>query len=209
MTKPAPEYREYALRDASRVLVRPIRPEDEDRLQEVLRRMSEQSRYYRFMSPVKRLSKQQLRYFTDLDQERHVAWIALDPSAPGLPALGVARYVRLETEPKIAEAAVAVVDSHHGRGLGTILLGLLATTAAGNGIRQFRAYVLAGNRAMLDLFRDLGAVASLEEESLYRVDMAIPETPQDLPDTAAGRVFRAVARQEMAFPHPTFHRSTE
>ena len=203
------EPREYRLRDGTPVLVRAILPEDKARLQAGLRRMSEQSRYYRFMSYVNRLSDAQLRYLTEIDYVNHLAWIALDPSEPDFPVLGVARCIRIEGEPDAAEAAVAVVDSHHGRGLGTLLLGLLAGAASRSGIRRFRAHVLADNVAMLHLFRDLGAAIEPEDATVRLVDMAIPEDPRDLPDTAAGRVFRAVARQELSFPHPKFHEPEE
>jgi RimJ/RimL family protein N-acetyltransferase len=203
------EPREYALRDGTRVLIRAILPDDKDRLQAGLRRMSEKSRYYRFMSYVNRLSDAQLRYLTEIDYVSHLAWIALDPADPVLPVLGVARCIRIEKEPDAAEAAVAVVDSHQRRGLGTVLLGLLGAAAARIGIRRFRAYVLADNIAMLHLFRDLGATIEPEDATVRVVDMAVPEDPRDLPDTAAGRVFRAVARREISLPHPKFHEPGE
>lgn len=203
------EPREYPLRDGTRVLVRAVLPEDKTKLQAGLGRMSEQSRYYRFMSYVNRLSETQLRYLTEIDFEKHLAFLALDPDDPEQPVLGVARCIRIDREPDAAEAAVAVVDSHHGRGLGTLLLGLLAAAAAKVGIRRFRAFVLAENVGMLHLFRDLGAAIAPSDATLFVVDMPLPEDPRDLPDTAAGRVFRAVAREEVAFPHPKFHEPPE
>ncbi len=47
----------------------------------------------------------------------------------GQPGLGVARYISLADNPTTAEAAVTVVDEQQGRGIGTILLELLATSA--------------------------------------------------------------------------------
>lgn len=205
MTSLDAEPREYVLRDGSRVLVRPILPEDKARLQEGLGRMSAQSRYYRFLSYRNRLSQAQLRYLTEIDHVRHLAWIALDPEDPARPVLGVARCIRIDAEPQVAEAAVAVADAHQGRGLGTLLLGLLSASAARTGVRRFRAYVLAENEGMLKLFRDLGATVASEDATMCLVDMAVAVDPEDLPDTAAGRVFRAVARQELAFPPPRSH----
>src|SRR5947207_5929492 len=109
----------FTLRDGSPVVVRPILPEDRDRLVEGFARLSDESRYRRFGTPVRRLTDEQLRYLTEIDYETHMAWIALDPATPGEPGLGVARYVRLPGEPEVAEAAVTVVDSHQGLGLGT------------------------------------------------------------------------------------------
>ena len=96
-------------------------------------------------------------------------------------------------EPEVAEAAITVLDHYQGRGLGTVLLGFLARSARENGIKVFRNYVLSDNVAMLELFDQLGAGRELEGGGVYRVDVPIPEDPDDLPDTPAGRVLKAMA----------------
>ncbi|HEV2671883.1 MAG TPA: GNAT family N-acetyltransferase [Gemmatimonadales bacterium] len=184
---------EFRLRDGLRVRVRPIRPEDRDRLQVGLHRLSAASRYQRFHAAVAELSPEQLRGLTEVDQVNHIAWIALDPAVPGEPALGVARCIRLPLEPRTAEVAVTVLDACQGRGLGTLLLGLLSESAARQGIRTFRAYVRADNDAMLRIFKDLGADVGELEEGVYRLDIPVPEDPAAVPDTPTGRVFKAVA----------------
>lgn len=182
------------LRDDAPVLVRPITPGDKKLLQDAFHRLSPTSRYRRFMSAVTELSDSDLRRFTEIDYTNHMAWVAIDEAASGHPLLAVARYVRLPHEPATAEVAVAVVDSHQGRGLGTLLLGVLGRSAAANGIRRFLAYVLPENAPMMQIFRGLGATATFEGE-VYRVYVPVPEDPRDLPRTAAGRVFRAVAKE--------------
>ena len=116
----------------------------------------------------------------------------------------MARYVRLDDEPEVAEAAVVVADPYQGRGLGTILLGMLGVSAIGSGIRAFRAYVLVENRLMLEILRDLGGTVALEEPGMYRVDLPLHEDPDELPDTPTGRVFKAVAKKVL--PPPTMLR---
>jgi hypothetical protein len=96
----------------------------------------------------------------------------------------------------VAEAAVTVLDEYQGRGIGTVLLRMLAGTAREHGIRSFRGYVLAENAPMMDIMHDLGATA-LQEGALLRVDVPIPATADELPDTATGRVFRSVAKGEL------------
>ena len=116
---------DFKLRDGTRIRVRPVQPGDKERLEEGLKDLSAESRYLRFMGGKKRLAQKELRYLTELDWNKHQAWIAVDPKQRGEPTLGVARCVPLEDEPKVAEAAVAVVDSVHGKGLGTFLLSVL------------------------------------------------------------------------------------
>ena len=184
------------LRDGTRILVRPILPEDRDRLREGLVRLSAQSRYRRFLTSLEHLSDQQVRDLTEIDYDDHMAWVAVDPSRPDRPGLGVARYVRLAEEPAVAEAAVTVLDEYQGRGIGTILLRMLAGSAREHGIRSFRGYVLAENAPMMDILQDLGATA-VQEGPLLRVDVPIPATVEELPDTPTGRVFKSVAKGEL------------
>jgi ribosomal protein S18 acetylase RimI-like enzyme len=181
------------LRDGTRVLLRPIRPEDRERLAAGLHRLSAASRYQRFHAAVAELSAKELRDLTEVDGVSHLAWIALDPAVPGEPAAGVARCIRLPHEPQTAEVAVTVLDAYQGRGLGTLLLGYLSQAAAAQGIRKFRAYVLEDNDAMLRIFRDLGATVGRLEEGVYRLDIPVHEDPETIPDTPSGRVFKAVA----------------
>ena len=66
------------LRDDSEVVVRPIEPGDKGALVSMFERLSEQSRYQRFMTAVGELSESQLRYLTEVDHHDHEALIAFD-----------------------------------------------------------------------------------------------------------------------------------
>jgi GNAT superfamily N-acetyltransferase len=137
-----------------------------------------------------------LRYLTEIDYVDHMAWVALDPTQASQPGLGVARYVRLAGDPTAAEAAVTVLDEHQGRGIGTILLALLASSARQHGIERFRGYVLSENLPMVEILRDLGATV-VHEGTLLQVDVPVPSSPEELPDTPTGRVFRSVAKRSL------------
>jgi len=188
--------KEFALRDGTRIVVRPILAEDKERLREGFARLSEQSRYRRFLTALEDLSDQQVRYLTEIDYADHMAWVAVDPTRPAHPGLGVARYVRLPEEPTVAEAAVTVLDEDQGMGIGTVLLRMLAGSARQHGIRSFRGYVLAENAPMMDLLQGLGASVA-QEGPLLRVDVPIPAAADELPDTPTGRVFKSVARGDL------------
>jgi GNAT superfamily N-acetyltransferase len=187
----------FTLRDGTPVLVRPIRPEDKALLQQGVAQLSEVSRYRRFMRALTELSDSQLEYLTEIDYVNHMAWGALDLSETPSRGAGVARYVRSEDDPTKAEVAVTVADAYQGRGLGTLLLGVLAQSATQHGIRTFIAYVLHENAPMMRIFFDLGGQAETDGDVL-RVEVPVPEDPQDFPNTAAGRSFRAIARKMAA-----------
>jgi RimJ/RimL family protein N-acetyltransferase len=143
------------LRDGSHAVIRPLALTDRRALGEAFERMSDESRYRRFLAATPRLSETQLRYLTDVDQRDHVALAAMNGSR----IVGVARSIRLKgTE---AEPALAIVDDHHGRGLGTELIAALVERSRAQGVRRYRATVLAENVPMLRLLDGIGELRIL------------------------------------------------
>jgi GNAT superfamily N-acetyltransferase len=70
------------------------------------------------------------------------ALAALD-AGPDSRIVGVARALRLEASD--AEPAIAVVDDHQGRGVGTALIAALVERSRSQGVTRYRAHVLADN----------------------------------------------------------------
>ncbi len=195
MAQAPPDTLPTTLRDGSPVLIRPVTPEDKPVLREAFSRLSEQTRYRRFMHPVKELSEADLDYLTRIDYTTHMAWVAVDPNSPEHPGLGVGRYIQLPHNPKVAEVAITVVDSHQGKGLGTILLSVITRSAVQQGIETFIAHVLVENAPMLKLFTELGGSVTIEDAGVVAVKMPLPRRPEDLPESPAGKVFKEVARR--------------
>lgn len=193
---------ETRLRDGTPVLVRPVEAHDKSLLVTGFRRLSAASRYARFMSPVRELSDQQVRYLTEIDYRDHFAWAAVRGDVPD-EGMGVARFVRLVAEPKVAEAAVTVLDDYQGLGLGTLLLALLAVAARAARVETFRAYVLEENEPMRELLVSLGARAVFDSPGVLRLD--VPLDPRLLPESPAGRVLRAVATRALRLTGPPPH----
>jgi hypothetical protein len=98
---------------AETLLIRPISPDDKQQFIEAFERLSDRSRYRRFLSARRRLSTADVRYLTQVDHHDHEALVAIDPESGT--GVGVARYVRLTTNPHVAELAVAVVDDCRGK----------------------------------------------------------------------------------------------
>src|SRR4051794_24935940 len=140
------------LRDGTCVAVRPIRPDDRDALAAGFERLSPESRYRRFFSPVSRLTDRQLEYLTRVDHHDHEALVAVDEASGAL--IGVARFVRIRRGE--AEPAMVVADDWQGRGVGTALLERLVDRAFDEGVDTFRAQVLAGNAEAIRILQRLG-----------------------------------------------------
>jgi GNAT superfamily N-acetyltransferase len=175
----------HELNDGTRVLVRPLRPNDRGELARGYAALSEEARRTRFFSAPPELSEADLDYLTKLDLYDHFAWAAFALDDPGTPGVGVARYVRDQERDDVAEAAVTVLDSYQQRGLGTLLLLLLAERAQQNGITTFVSYVLWDNKALLDGLAAAGARIEPAEAGVARVEV-------DLPDPDTGGIKDAV-----------------
>ena len=151
----APPRPPVLLRDGSAVLIRPVQESDAPLLADGFGRLSERSRWMRFLTAKQALSTAELRYFTSGDHHDHEALGALDHSDGR--GVAIARYVRDPAEPDVAEIALTVADDWQRRGLGTELLTRLADRACQEGIRTFTALVAADNSAMSGLLANLSA----------------------------------------------------
>jgi RimJ/RimL family protein N-acetyltransferase len=139
------------LRDGGVVVLRPLGRGEIGPQVAVLDRMSDESRWQRFLTAMPaRLPRSAQAALAAVDGHRHVAWLA---SVDGSPA-GVARSV--EYEPGTAEVAFEVVDAHHGRGIGSLLLEAVTTVAACHGVRRLSATVHPGNLASVRLLHHVG-----------------------------------------------------
>jgi GNAT superfamily N-acetyltransferase len=185
---------EVELSDGSSVEIRQLGPDDKEGLSAGFERLSELSRYRRFLSPTSRLSSEQLAYLTEIDHHDHEALVAIEPSSRH--GLAIARYVRSAEQSPEAEAAVAVADDWQRRGLGTILLRQLALRARDEGIVCFRALVLKDNEAVRHLLETLGEVHEREaDEDTIEVALQIPDRYRgsEHEDVVAGWVRAAAA----------------
>jgi len=115
----------FQLADGTDVILRPVACGDREYFRTGFRSMSPQSRYRRFFSYSPGLSDAQLRYFNEVDQINHVAWVAVADRPTRAAGLGVARFIRMPEQPDVAEFSVAVIDAMQRKGLGRALLAML------------------------------------------------------------------------------------
>ncbi|BDT90128.1 bifunctional acetate--CoA ligase family protein/GNAT family N-acetyltransferase [Nocardia sputorum] len=160
--------------DGGVVRLRPITPDDAERLQEFHSALSDRTRYLRYFGPYPRISPKDLYRTTHVDYHDRVGLVL--ELAEAIVAVG--RYELLERDgPRAAEVAFVVADGHQGRGLGSILLEHLAGAAAENKIETFVAEVLAENTVMVTVFRDAGyQVERSRDGSVLHLEFAIDPT---------------------------------
>jgi GNAT superfamily N-acetyltransferase len=167
------------LRDGTKLHLRPIAPEDEPLLHEAVAAMSERTVYFRFFSPIKRMSDALAHRLAVVDYHDRFAIVATTHRPGGSSQkeriVGVARYDRAR-ETDVAEVAVAVIDEFQRRGLGSVLLAELARVARGQGIRSFQLIVLPENSEMLGLLRKMGWIHQAKlSGGVYEISFDLPD----------------------------------
>ena len=127
-------------------MIRPIGPEDRDRLKAGFDSASPDSIFLRFLAPHPRLTGRELQYLTAVDHVRHEALIAVDPETGQ--SFGTARYIVSDDDPATAEFAIGVGDRWMHIGLGSALLEALAQRAREAGIARFTGLIHSENKAI-------------------------------------------------------------
>lgn len=139
-----------------RVAVRPLSPHDRPDLVAGFHRLSDETRYRRFMCAKPRLSSAETRHLFDTDE---LAMVLVWPrtSCKDI-VLGIAHAIRLPGQPDTAEFCITVADEIHGRGAGRLLTEALVREARGNGIAYLTGYMWASNQAPARLLAGAGEV---------------------------------------------------
>jgi GNAT superfamily N-acetyltransferase len=119
------------------VATRPVQPDDRVLFRRLWPRLSRDTVYRRFHSPLH-----------GLPPEAVVALV-------GGEVVGVARYDRSPADPATAEFAILVEDAWQGIGLGRQLLVELVDLAASRGVRTLTATVQRDNDRVIGLIRRL------------------------------------------------------
>ena len=194
--------REYSadvvLRDGSTLHFRRVRADDDVKLLEMLRRMSAQALYYRFMT-VPRIDLAKAAQLARADFDRQ--YVLAGECAGAIVA--IAGYYVDDSSPERAEVAFAVADAWQGRGIGTRLLECLAEIGRRRDLRTFDAYVLGENRRMMDVFLESGFTAAQQlDKGVFHVTLQL-EVSRTFTERAAARSQQAAAASMRSFFEPT------
>ena len=145
------------------LVIRPIRPEDAEIEQAFVRGLSQESKYFRFVSALQELSPAMLARFTQIDYDREMALIAVLVEGRSETEIGVARYV-INPDGESCEFALAIADAWQQKGIGYKMMEALMDIARDKGLKSMEGDVLTSNRNMLGLVSSLGFVIGEGEE---------------------------------------------
>jgi len=143
------------LDDGTPFTIRPIRPEDAQSEQDFVSKLSSQTKHFRFMGGLTKLTPTMLARFTQIDYDREMALLALTEDDGKQEQQGVARYV-VNKDDTSCEFAVVVSDRLQHHGIGKRLMNALMDAARTQGLTLIEGTVLSDNHAMLDLMTRLG-----------------------------------------------------
>lgn len=170
-------FAEARLNDGTRALAWELRPSDREAVREGFEKLSEETRFHRFLAAVPHLTDTMLDHLVDeVDGVDHVALalVVLDEEGNGVPA-GIARIIRYSEDPEAADVAVTVMDEFQRRGVATALLAELMRRRPA-GIKRLVTTVTADNEASLAMLRRLGPTVT-EPAGPNRLDVVVELPP--------------------------------
>ena len=145
--------RHEMLPDGTRILLRPLKPEDAALYPEFVAHIAPEDSRLRFFSAVKELTEQRIHELTHLDYERAMAFIAFDQAKCEM--LGVVR-LHLDQDRRGGEFAVIVRSAFKGHGLGWMLMQRMIAYGRTIGLKRVHGQVLVENTTMLRMCAELG-----------------------------------------------------
>jgi RimJ/RimL family protein N-acetyltransferase len=170
------------------ICIRPLRPDDREREIAFVNGLSERSRYFRLMTPLKILPRHLLDQLMDIDYAKRMAFVATVSANGGEEFVGVARYGEA-TEAAVAEVAVSVADAWQRTGIARLLVTHLVRFARSRGVHRLNGIVLPENESMIALARTLGFSISFDPtEHLIKIARDLPDDPGREPPAVCGEV---------------------
>ncbi|WP_219063428.1 GNAT family N-acetyltransferase [Pseudomonas sp. UMAB-08] len=143
------------LSNGTHILIRPLAPHDRDREFNFIKKLSPESRHFRFLGSMNEPSIALLDQLMDVDNKKRMAYVALAHKDGELIEIGVSRYAALEEEGQ-CECAVVIADDWQNLGMGTLLMRHLIDAARRNGFAQMVSIDSTSNTHMHQLTKQLG-----------------------------------------------------
>lgn len=164
---PAEYITAVTLKNKTEAQIRPIRPEDEPKVEAFHKELSEHSvrqRYFAFKSLEERIAHERLVRICANDFDHQIALIAINTQTDAV--MGIARLTKIG-DGKTADLKMLIGDAYHGQGLGQSLIQQLQSISAKEGINQITATILSENSGMLHLLQKYGFQLTQDPTNLY------------------------------------------
>jgi len=176
---PWEETRTVQMKTGQTIELRPARLSDEEALQDLFYRLSDESTYRRFMAYKNVHPHSEMQRLVDSDYEHSMALLATLTEGPEEQILAMARY-DVDPGTRLADIAFVVQDKWQGCGLGTLLMKRMGEIAKVRGVAGFTADVLDSNKPMLMVFHKSGLhVRGETKEGMRHLTLLFDEPDQE------------------------------
>jgi acetyltransferase len=145
----------------SPLLLRPIRPEDGERLKRFYQKAAPADMRLRFFMSRRELPPSELARYSQIDYDREMTFVALGP-ADDQGEQEMVGEVRAVCDPdnRTAEFAIQIASEWQGKGLGRVMLARLVQYLREHGTGEVIGECLPENASMADLAKSLGFAVS-------------------------------------------------
>ncbi|MGI9510581.1 MAG: GNAT family N-acetyltransferase [Geminicoccaceae bacterium] len=158
-------------KDGRRLLLRPVRPEDEPAIHRAFAKLTPEEIELRFFGPLKALSHVMAARATQIDYDREMALVLAENGTAGKAEIFGSGRLIADPDNERAEYAIILRGDMAGQGLGRLIMERLIAYARKRGIGELYGEVLRKNRPMLALCKKLGfeQAALPEDPAIVRV----------------------------------------
>ncbi len=166
-------YKEHVLlKDGKGLIFKPASPDDFNKVESFMTRVSQESLRMRFMASISQVSTNVIKELCSSDFKSSGCLLAVDGDDKDSKVVGLGNYITAGNG-HTAEVAFLIEDDYQGKGIGTLLLERLAGLAAANGFVEFEAEVLPDNQQMINVFKSSG----FERHQVWNSDTVHIELP--------------------------------
>jgi acetyltransferase len=144
------------LPDGKQLLLRPIRPEDEDGFYDIFSSLSPEEIRMRFLHPMKSLPHKMAARLTQIDYDREMALVLEGRNQAGETKLYGGVRISADPDNEEAEFAILLRREMTGSGLGPMLMRRIIDYSRNRGIRCLFGEVLRDNTPMMRLASAFG-----------------------------------------------------
>lgn len=150
------EWEEKRSWQSREILIRPVKPEDAEEHIAFFHALEPDDVRFRMFGRVKELRRSQLTRLTQIDYDREITFVAIDPASQEKERILGAIQAVTDPDNINAEFAVIVRSDVKGKGLGTILMAKLIEYCRLRGTRYICGEALCYNQRMLRLAQRFG-----------------------------------------------------
>jgi acetyltransferase len=158
--RPGPGRSLYMTQDGTTCGIRTLRAEDAPRLVDFLTKLSRNTLWLRFLSPIPTISLEKARQEVSTlwlnNPYLMTAYVVTIRKQKQEQIIGTAEIVSTTRQYENSEFAILIRDDYQGKGIGTALMKKLVMEARTRKVSTLQAYISTENLAMFRLIKKLG-----------------------------------------------------